>query len=188
LRGKPFAIPHRQSSHHILLRQMLANAGMVEQDLTIIELPPPEMPSALANGAISGYCVAEPFGARAVVLGNGKVLYYSEELWPNSLCCSLVLTNDFITNRNAAAKELVSKYGEAGKFISLNRAEEERIAAEYLGVDKNVLDLSLQWISYSDLKITPDTYSSLIDKVKAYGLSQNPPTYEGFVNPALLDN
>jgi NitT/TauT family transport system substrate-binding protein len=134
---------------------MLANAGMVEQDVNIVELPPPEMPSALANGAISGYCVAEPFGARAVALGNGKVLFYSEELWENSLCCSLVLTNDFINNRSAAAKELVSKYGEAGKFISLNRDEEEKIATEYLGVDKNVLDLSLQWISYSDLKITP---------------------------------
>jgi NitT/TauT family transport system substrate-binding protein len=188
LKGKPFAIPHRQSSHHILLRQMLANAGMVEQDLNIVELPPPEMPSALANGSISGYCVAEPFGARAVALGTGKVLYYSEELWDHSLCCSLVLNNNFIKNKNAAAKELVSRYGEAGKYISSNRDEKERIAAEYLGVDKKVLDLSLQWISYSDLKITPETYSGLTDKVKTYGLSQNPPTYESFVNPALLDN
>ncbi|GHV19666.1 NLPA lipoprotein [Spirochaetia bacterium] len=188
LKGKPFAIPHRQSSHHILLRQMLANAGMVEQDISIVELPPPEMPSALANGSISGYCVAEPFGARAVVLGAGKVLYYSEELWPDSLCCSLVLNNDFIKNKSAAAKELVSKYGEAGKHISSNRDEEERIAAEYLGVDKKVLDLSLQWISYANLKITPKIYSDLTDKVKTFGLSQNPPTYENFVLPTLLNN
>ena len=61
LKGKIFAIPHRLSTHNILLYQMLKDAGLSLSDLEIVELPPPEMPAALAEGRISGYLVAEPF-------------------------------------------------------------------------------------------------------------------------------
>ena len=44
-----------------------------------------------------------------------------------------------------------------------------------------MLDISLRWISYNDLDITEDIYSTLVEKVKAYGLSDNPPAYEDFV-------
>lgn len=42
----------------------------------------------------------------------------------------------------------------------------------------------LEWISYNDLDITQDIYNSLVEKVKTYGLSDNPPTYEDFVYQA----
>ena len=63
LKGKTFAIPHRASSHHILLQEALAKDGLTIDDVNVVEMAPPEMPSALANKQIAGYCVAEPFGA-----------------------------------------------------------------------------------------------------------------------------
>ena len=55
------------------------------------------------------------------------------------------------------------------------------MAKEYLNQKDEVLDISLQWISYKDLDITKDTYDVLVEKVKKYGLSDNPPVYEDFV-------
>lgn len=179
MKGKTFAIPHRQSSHNILLNDALEKGGLTVDDINITELAPTEMPSALASGQIDGYCVAEPFGAMSVFMDYGKVLYTSEELWENSLCCGLVLTDSFIDNRPEDAKEFVEKYKEAGKNLTADRAKE--IASEYLKQSDDVLDLSLKWISYDDLDITEDTYNTLIEKVKKYGLSDNPPTYEEFV-------
>ena len=179
LKGKTFAIPHRQSSHNILLNDALAQAGLTVDDVNVTELSPPEMPSALASGQIDGYCVAEPFGAKAVTINAGHVLYSSEELWQDSLCCGLVLTDDFIENRTEDASHFVQSYKEAGKNLTPAKAKE--IAVEYLQQDDAVLDLSLKWIRYDDLEITADTYQVLFDKVKEYGLSDNPPTYEEFV-------
>lgn len=179
MKGKTFAIPHRQSSHNILLNDALEKGGLTVDDINITELAPTEMPSALASGQIDGYCVAEPFGAMSVFMDYGKVLYTSEELWENSLCCGLVLTDSFIDNRPEDAKEFVEKYKEAGKNLTADKAKE--IATEYLKQSEDVLDLSLKWISYDDLDITEDTYNALVDKVKKYGLSENPPTYEEFV-------
>lgn len=179
LKGKTFAIPHRQSSHNILLNETLATAGLTVDDVNVTELAPTEMPSALASGQIDGYCVAEPFGAMGVSLGAGKVLYSSEELWPDSLCCGLVLTDKFIEERPEQAKEFVQSYKAAGNHLDKEKAKE--VAKKYLSQTDDVLDISLQWISYNDLDITEETYDQLVERVKEYGLSDNPPAYSDFV-------
>lgn len=183
LKGKTFAIPHRQSSHHILLNEALKRVGLTIKDIDVVELAPPEMPSALASGQIDGYCVAEPFGAKAVLLNVGKPLLTSEELWEDSLCCALVLNDKFIEKRPEDAKKFVASYKAAGKSLSKERAKE--IGRKYLEQDDAVLETSLQWISYDDLDITPEIYASLVERVKEYGLSENPPSYDDFVKGSL---
>ncbi len=81
LKGQSFAIPNKYSTHNILLYRMLQQAGLKYEDVNVVELPPAEMPAALAEGRIAGYVVAEPFGAISVALEKGKVLFQSEELW-----------------------------------------------------------------------------------------------------------
>ena len=179
LKGKTFAIPHRQSSHNILLNETLAKGGLTTDDITITELAPTEMPSALASGQIDGYCVAEPFGAMGVSINAGKVLYSSEELWEDSICCGLVLTDSFIESRSDDAKQFVENYKKAGNALDEETAM--ATAKQYFSQSEEVLATSLQWISYDNLEITEDTYNSLTEKVKSYGLSDNPPTYSEFV-------
>lgn len=186
LKGKTFAIPHRQSSHYILLCQMLQENDLSIDDLNVVELAPTEMPAALAQGQIDGYCVAEPFGAKAVSLNVGKVLYESPELWNDSICCALVLNNTFIQKNPGAAKELVSQYAEAGAYIGQHSQETDAIAKEYLNVDDSVLPLSMKWISYDQLAITPEAYADLTNKMKTFQILENPPSYEDFVDASLL--
>ena len=141
------------------------------------------MPSALASRQIDGYCVAEPFGAMGVALGVGKVLFDSKELWQDSLCCGLVLTDKFIAEEPENARELVSRYKAAGNALNKEKAVE--IAKKYLNQKEGVLDISLQWISFNNLDITEDTYNALVERVKKYGLSENPPGYADFVKNDL---
>lgn len=179
LKGRTIAIPHRQSSHNILVNLALEKNGLTIDDINVVELAPTEMPSALASGTIDGYCVAEPFGAMGVSIGAGKVLYDSKELWDDSACCALVLTDKFISEEPEVAKEYVEQYKAAGSKLS--KEEAKNVAKEYLNQKDDVLDISLQWISYDELDITEEIYSSLVEKVKKYGLNDNPPTYEDFV-------
>lgn len=183
LKGKTFAIPHRQSSHNLLLNDLLSQAGLTKEDLTITELAPTEMPSALASGQIDGYCVAEPFGAMAVALNYGKVLKTSEEIWENSVCCSLVLTDKFINEHNDTAKKFVDSYKETGERLTTQKAKET--AKQYFNQNEEVIDISLQWISFHELEITEEIYNGLVDRVKKYGLSENPPLYKDFVDNTL---
>ena len=181
LKGKSVAIPSPQSSHNILLRQYLQSAGLSDSDVTFLELAPTEMPFALQSKKIDAYCVAEPFGAQAVGKGIGHVLDTSENLWKDSICCGLVWNTDWSKEHQDTADEFLDKYLETGDSLNSDKDEELSLATEYLKGTKSVLEQSLQWISYDDLEITEDNYDTLSEKMKQYGLNENPPTFGDFV-------
>ena len=54
-------------------------------------------------------------------------------------------------------------------------------AKEILSQKDEVLRQSLEWISYSELDITKTAYDDLAQKVRKYGIIDNPPTFEEFV-------
>ncbi|MGN8764476.1 ABC transporter substrate-binding protein [Hornefia butyriciproducens] len=180
LKGKKIAIPHTKSSHNILLQEALAKKGLTDKDVSIVQMSPAEMPSALSNGSIAGYCVAEPFGAQAVDKKFGKVLYYSEELWPDSFCCGLVLTDRFISDHPEQTETLIRVYKEAGNKLESGDTA-LKTAEKYLGQNESVLKTSLKWIHFDKLTITEGAYKQLSDRVKKYGINENPPSYKDFV-------
>lgn len=185
--GENFAIPHRYSAHNMLLYRMLQQAGYEYSDVNVIELPPPEMPVALAEGRISGYSVAEPFGAHAVALGIGQVLYQSYDLWHDSLCCILVLREDFIEAHETLTYELVEQYVHGGNLADTKEEHVHEIMQDYLGVEEDVLELSLKWISYADLKLYPEEYEVLRELFIEVELNEHPPTYEEFFESKFID-
>ncbi|WP_276355041.1 ABC transporter substrate-binding protein [Cohnella caldifontis] len=187
LQGKPFAIPSKFSTHNVLLYQMLKNAGMSYSDVKAVELAPAEMPAALAEGRISGYVVAEPFGAKSVVIGKGKVLYQSGEIWQDSVDCGLVMRSDFISANRDAVQAFVNAYVEAGRKAEAKDEEDKRILKTYMNVDDKVLDQSLQWIKYDDLRLDEKSYDTLRDYLAEMGLSQNPPSFADFVDNSFID-
>ncbi len=187
LKGKNFAIPHKFSTHNILLYQMLKQAGLKYEDVKAIELPPAEMPAALSEGRISGYVVAEPFGAVSVAIKKGKVLYQDTDIWKDSIDCALVLRNDFIQKENEVAQEFVNEYVKAGELAEKKDDHTLTASSKYMKVDKEVMDLSFQWISYDDLRVNQSSYDQLTKTLVEMGLSENPPSYEEFVDNSLFD-
>lgn len=187
LKGKTFAVPQRFSTQNILLYQMLKDAGMKYSDVKVVELPPAEMPAALSEGRIAGYVVAEPFGAKSVANGKGKTLFQSQDIWKDSICCGLVLRNEFIKNNKDAAQELVNGYVKAGKEAEAKDDNVQKIALKYMSVDKNVLDLSFKSTSYTNLKINEKDYEQLRTYLTEMELSKNPPKYSDFVDNSLID-
>jgi len=187
LKGKSFAIPSRFSTHNILLYEMLKKHGIGYDEVDVVELPPAEMPAALAEGRIAGYVVAEPFGAMSVALENGKVLYQSEEIWQDSIDCGLVLRGDFIENNKALVESFVADYVAGGELAEHKDEHTYAVVDDYLTVEKDVLDLSLEWISYDNLSIEEDSYTILRDALIEMGLSENPPMYEEFVDASFVD-
>ena len=185
--GKSFAIPSRFSTHNILLYEMLKKHGIAYDEVDVIELPPAEMPAALAEGRIAGYVVAEPFGAISVALENGKVLYQSEEIWKDSIDCGLVLRGKFIDDNKELADKFVNDYVAGGELAQGKDEHMHEVVGQYLTVDQNVLDISLDWISYDNLSIEQESYAILRDALMEMGLSDDPPSYEDFVDASFVN-
>ncbi|SNB45127.1 ABC transporter substrate-binding protein [Geobacter sp. DSM 9736] len=170
LKGKRVAIPHRMSVHNILLSQALKKEGLTLKDVQWIEMPPPDMPAALARGDIKGFIVAEPFGTKAIQAGFGKKLLNAKDIWPDYICCALVLNPSFKKKYPAAAKEYIDSFTAAGRFIDANRGEAIRIARQYMNIDEKVFVQSLTHdVTYSDLRLKRGE----VEQLQKYALELN---------------
>ena len=185
LKGETFAIPHKISTHNVLLYLMLKEAGIDYEDVNTVEMSPAEMPAALSEGRIKGYVVAEPFGAQSVVMGTGKVLYQSDDLWERSLDCALVLHGDFIDENRVLAQDFIDGYITASNQAEKKDEHVHTVSSDYMQVDGAVMEQSMEWISYDDLTIDEKAYGELRVYMQEMGLSNNPPTYQEFVDTTL---
>src|SRR5437660_11570372 len=63
LRGLTFAIPSRFSNQSLVIHKLMEDQGVQPGEIKFIEMPPPDMPGALAAKAIDAYFVGEPHAA-----------------------------------------------------------------------------------------------------------------------------
>ncbi len=178
-----FAIPHRYSTHYLLLEEMRKQMNLKSNTFSYHEMAPAEMPAALSEKRISGYSVAEPFGALGEKLGKGDTIKHGSDIVPDAYFCALVLRSDLIDQHHTVAKAFMSDYKQAGYKMN-NKEESVDVMAKNFKQDRKVLEQSAEWTSYGDLTIKKDGYSKITDLVNDHNLFKAP-AYKDFVDPTL---
>jgi NitT/TauT family transport system substrate-binding protein len=131
LRGKTIAVPLRYSGHNIAVRRLAEEYGLTGSDLKIVEMNPPDMPSALAIGALDAYFVGEPFGAMTIKSGAAKVLHYVEQVWPGFICNLVLVREDLIKRHSDRVQDLVQGAARAGYWAREHPKEAAQIVSRY---------------------------------------------------------
>lgn len=143
LAGTQVAIPFWWSIHNIVIQQLLRthglrpvirgsasrSAGTVE----LVVMSPSDMVPALANGSISAFTVADPFNAAAELRKVGRIHRFLGDLWRDHACCALVVQQDLVDHRPAAAQAVADLVVGAQQRISADRpAAAQQLAGRYL--------------------------------------------------------
>jgi NitT/TauT family transport system substrate-binding protein len=174
LKGKKVAIPSVYSNQNFVIHKLMADFGMKPEDITFIVLPPPDMPTSLAAGAIDGYFVGEPFCAKAELDGTGRILYYARDIWPNFISCALVVHEDLIKENPDVVQDLVRGIAQSGAWAETHRAEAAKLAAPYYRQDEKVLNYVLtadpHRVSYLNLTPTDEDLQQIEDMGLKMGL------------------
>lgn len=158
LKGRTFAIPSKYSNQNLVIRKLMKDQGVDPADIRFVEMPPPDMPGALASKAIDAYFVGEPHAARAELDGTGRVLYHAKDIWPHFISCVLVVTERLIEERPAVVKDLVRGIAESGEWADTHRTDAARLVSPYFRQDEKLVRYVLMQppdrVSYRML--TPD--------------------------------
>jgi NitT/TauT family transport system substrate-binding protein len=174
LKGKKMAIPSLYSNQNFVIHKLMADYGMKPEDITFVILPPPDMPTSLAAGAIDGYFVGEPFCAKAELDGTGRILYYARDIWPNFISCALVVHEDLIRSNPEVVKDLVRGIAQSGAWAETHRAEAAKLASPYYRQDERVLRYVLMAdphrVSYLNLTPTDEDLQQIQDTGLKLGL------------------
>lgn len=147
LKGRRIAVPGSGTVQDFLLRRSLDRAGLSARDVHILTLSPSEMSTALKGGQIDAFISWQPFPARALVRGEGRILADSAQLWPDHPCCALVVVKQFVDDGTAA--KLVQAHSLAVDFIRTHPDEACSITMKHTGMDEKTVREALSHVSYT---------------------------------------
>lgn len=190
LRGKVFAIPSKYSNQNLVIHKLMEDQGVKPDEIRFVEMPPPDMPGALAAKAIDAYFIGEPHAARAELDGSGRVLYHAKDIWPRFISCVLVATEKLIKERPTVVKDLVRGIAESGEWAETHRLEAAKVAAPYFRQDEKVVRYVLTQppdrVSYRMLTPTDEDLQQIHDMALKAGILGKPIEMKDLIDRSFI--
>jgi NitT/TauT family transport system substrate-binding protein len=169
LRGKKVAVPSRFSNQYLLLLKAFKERGMSLRDIQLVEMAPPDMPTALYARAVDAVSSGEPFMAQTELDGYGRVLYLTKDIWPGFISCVLAVHEEMIENNRTMVQELVDGIARSGKWLDDSmdhRMEASRFVSRfYYNQDPRLLEFVLSKppdrVKYSNLALLRNEFEEI---------------------------
>ena len=114
------------------MRYWLAAGGIhPDKDVALITIPPPQMVANMKVGKMDGFCVGEPWNARAIADGIGFTAITTQEMWkdhPEKVCA---FTEEFAEKNPKTVKAVLKALHEASVWLDKmeNRPEQAQIVS-----------------------------------------------------------
>jgi nitrate/nitrite transport system substrate-binding protein len=145
-KGAPmtFAMTFPPGTHAMWIRYWLGAGGVnPDKDVALITIPPPQMVANMKVGKMDGYCVGEPWNARAVADGIGFTALNTQDIWkdhPEKVCA---FTAEFADKNPRTVKAVLKALHEASVWLDKleNRPEQADIVSRptYINCPKEII-------------------------------------------------
>ncbi|WP_144636707.1 CmpA/NrtA family ABC transporter substrate-binding protein [Bordetella genomosp. 13] len=129
-RDYTFAQTFPTGTHAMWLYYWLGAYGIDPlRDARAITVPPPQMVANMRVGNMDGFCVGEPWGARAILDRIGFTACTTQQIWTDHPEKVLGATSEFVQRNPNTARAVTAAILEAGKWIDAS-PENRRKTAE----------------------------------------------------------
>ena len=144
-RDYTFAQTFPTGTHAMWLYYWLANYGINPfKDAKITTVPPPQMVANMRSGNMDGFCVGEPWNARAIIDDVGFTAITTQAIWQDHPEKVLGSTGDFAKRYPNTCRAVVSAMLEASKYIDASTSNKHTTAEvvsapSFINTDINVI-------------------------------------------------
>jgi NitT/TauT family transport system substrate-binding protein len=194
LRGKTIAVPNRFSNQRLLIFKALKERGMSLDDVSIIEMPPPDMPISLATRSVDAITSGEPFMGQTELDGYGRVLYLTKDVWPEFISCVLAVHEDAIRDNREVIQRLVDGIARSGKWLDQtaeHRAQASQfVARNYYNQDPRLLAFVLSKppdrVKYTNLTVRRPDFEEIERLAVESGILKGTVHFEDYCDPSFV--
>ncbi|MFN0020815.1 MAG: CmpA/NrtA family ABC transporter substrate-binding protein [Pirellulaceae bacterium] len=122
-----FAMTFPPGTHALWIRYFLAAGGInPDTDTALVTIPPPQMVANMKIDKMDGYCVGEPWNARAIAENIGYTAITTQEMWqdhPEKVCA---FTAEFAEKNPKTVKAVLKGLHDASVWLDNldNRVEQ----------------------------------------------------------------
>jgi nitrate/nitrite transport system substrate-binding protein len=208
--GEPltFAMTFPPGTHAMWTRYFLGAGGInPDKDVSLITIPPAQMVANMKIGKMDGFCVGEPWNARAIADKIGFTSVTTQDIWkdhPEKVCA---FTADFAEKNPKTVKAVLKGLHEASVWLDdlNNRPEQCEIVskANFINCDKDIiLGRLLGKLDYGDGRTVQDEFYMHYSKrncnypqpkfakwwltqFRRWGMVTGAPDYEGIVSKVM---
>ena len=157
-KGTPltFAMTFPPGTHAMWMRYYLAAGGInPDTDISLVTIPPAQMVANMKIGKMDGYCVGEPWGARAIADNIGYSAVTTQDMWKDHPEKVLAFTEEFATKNPKTVKAIIKAIHEASVWLDDMKNRDETCAIvskpNYINCPKEViLGRMLGQLDYGD--------------------------------------
>ena len=113
-----FAMTFPPGTHAMWTRYWLGSGGIhPDKDVTLITIPPAQMVANMKVGKMDGFCVGEPWNARAIADGIGFTAITTQQMWRDHPEKVLALTEEFADKNPKTVKAILRALLESSQHI-----------------------------------------------------------------------
>lgn len=195
LKGKTIAVPNRYSNQYLVIFKGLRDSGLTLKDVNMVEMPPPDMPSALYSKSVDAITSGEPFMGQTEIEGYGRVLYQAKDIWPNFISCVLVVHERTINEHPEWVQKLVDGIASSGKWLE-GGMEHRMQAADNISRDyynqhprllRYVLSEPPDRVIYENLALARKDFELIEGLAKESGILSGAVTFEEYADTRFSD-
>jgi len=193
LRGRTIAVPGRYANQRLIIYRELKARGMSLNDVNIVEMPPPDMPTALYSKAVDAITSGEPFMGQTELDGYGRCLYQAKDVWPGFISCVLAVSEQMIKDHRPQVQELVDGIAKSGKWLDASMAHRmdaaQFVSALYYNQKPRLLTYVLSKppdrVTYSNLKPQRANFEEIERLGKEAGMLKGTAHFDDYVDDSF---
>ncbi len=138
LEGKRIGVAFGTTGH-FFMDSFLSVNGIEKNSVTIVNMRPSEMISAIKNSLVDAVAVWQPFAKQMErQLGDRGVVFYDERIYSDIVCIST--SDEFIKKYPEAVIKVLRGLTAAEEFVKEYPEETRSLASDFLEIDKTILD------------------------------------------------
>ena len=134
-----FAMTFPPGTHAMWMRYWLASGGIhPDKDVSLITIPPAQMVANMKVDKMDGFCVGEPWNARAIADGIGFTSITTQQMWkdhPEKVCA---FTEEFAA-KNPKSVKAASESAASGQRLPRQAREPAEGGRDHLPADLHQL-------------------------------------------------
>ncbi len=128
-----FAMTFPPGTHAMWMRYWLGAGGIhPDQDVSLITVPPAQMITNMKLGKMDGFCVGEPWNARAIQDGIGFTATTTQEIWKDHPEKACAFSAEFADKNPKTVKAVLKALNEASVWLDelSHRPEQAQIVSK----------------------------------------------------------
>jgi nitrate/nitrite transport system substrate-binding protein len=139
-----FAMTFPPGTHAMWMRYYLGAGGInPDKDVSLITVPPPQMVANMKIGKMDGFCVGEPWNARAIIDKIGFTSVTTQDMWKDHVEKVAAFTLEFAEKNPKTVKAVLKGLHEASVWLDdmNNRPEQCDIVSKpnYINCDRDII-------------------------------------------------